>query len=300
MSKEWLTHRVTEEEDGRRIESIIKHTLGFSRRRVQVLTRSNGFTLNEKKAHLDRRVKTGDLLRVCVHQEEESNLAPVEMDLVILYEDDDVLVLDKPPGIEVHPPEQKARFRPTLAHGVAHYFEQQGLKARVRPLHRLDKDTTGVVVFAKSAFAHQAMDRQLRKDTLQRGYQAILVDEPEEAVGIIRAPIGRDPNHPMRRMVCDDGEEAVTHYRVRQILPNRFCLVEVQLETGRTHQIRVHFSHLGIPLVGDRMYGGHSSLIERQALHSAWVSFQQPRTGEDVKVTAELPEDMRRLLEAKK
>ncbi|MZP31109.1 RluA family pseudouridine synthase [Heliobacterium undosum] len=313
MSKEWLAHRIKPEEEGRRIGSVLQFCLGFSRRRLQILTRTDGFRLNGKRAHLDRRVKEGDLLEVCVHQEEEGNLAPVAMDLKVLYEDADLLILDKPPGIEVHPPEQRARFRPTLAHGVAHYFAEKGIKARVRPLHRLDKDTTGICVFAKNAFAHQALDRQLRDGSLQRGYLAILRGLPAEPVGIIDAPIGRDPEHHMRRMVRDDGETAITRYRVTQVFepsaletkgaaeaeaePERhLALAEVILETGRTHQIRVHFRHLGTPLLGDRLYGGDSFRIGRQALHSAWVTLLQPRSGEAVKVTSQIPEDMASLI----
>ncbi|ABZ82839.1 pseudouridine synthase, rlua family [Heliomicrobium modesticaldum Ice1] len=312
VSKEWLAHRVKPEEEGRRIGSILQFCLGFSRRRLQILTRTDGFRLNGKRAHLDRRVKEGDLLEVCLHQEEEGNLAPVAMELKVLYEDADLLILDKPPGIEVHPPEQRARFRPTLAHGVAHYFAEKGIKARVRPLHRLDKDTTGICVFAKNAFAHQALDRQLRNGSLQRGYLAILRGLPAELVGVIDAPIGRDPEHHMRRMVRDDGERAITRYRVTQVIEpsglemkgaaeseGHWALAEVILETGRTHQIRVHFRHLGTPLLGDRLYGGDSPRIDRQALHSAWVTLLQPRSGEAVKVTAELPEDMARLLGGK-
>ncbi|MBM7867843.1 RluA family pseudouridine synthase [Heliobacterium gestii] len=313
MSKEWLAHRIKAEEEGRRIGSVLQFCLGFSRRRLQVLTRTDGFRLNGKRAHLDRRVKEGDLLEVCVHQEEEGNLAPVAMDLKVLYEDADLLILDKPPGIEVHPPEQRARFRPTLAHGVAHYFAEKGIKARVRPLHRLDKDTTGICVFAKNAYAHQTLDRQLRDGTLQRGYLALLRGLPADPVGIIDEPIGRDPEHHMRRMVRDDGERAITRYRVVEVfeppcretegraggtaelepsLEPPLALAEVVLETGRTHQIRVHFSHRGTPLLGDRLYGGDSPRIGRQALHSAWVTLRQPRSGEAVKVTSDLPEDM--------
>ncbi|MDD2421845.1 MAG: RluA family pseudouridine synthase [Heliobacteriaceae bacterium] len=296
MDKEWLVHTVTPEEAGRRIESLLRGRLGCSRRMLQRLTRTNGFTLNGKKARLAQPVQTGDILKVCIHRPETGDLAPVAMSLDIVYEDGDLLVVNKPPGLEVHPPEQKARFRPTLAHGIAHYFAASGYQARVRPVHRLDKDTSGLVVFAKNVYTHQVLDRQLRAGKLRRGYLAVVRGVPPANTGTLDFPIGRDPHHPVRRLVREDGEPAITHYTVLRVPAGDLALVRLELTTGRTHQIRVHLSQIGCPVLGDRLYGGHSPLIGRQALHAWSVAFLPPRSGEQVLVRQSLPADMLRLL----
>ncbi|WP_170270200.1 RluA family pseudouridine synthase [Heliorestis acidaminivorans] len=296
MTKDWLTYPIKPEEEGRKIESIMRHSLGLSRRMRQKAARNDAFTLNEKKAYLGTRVSAGDVLKILLHLEEEGHLAPVEMALDIAFEDKDVILLNKPSGIEVHPPEQRSAFRPTLAHGVAYYFEKIGLKAKVRPLHRLDKDTSGLVLFTKSAYAHHALDQQLQEGKVKRSYQTILLGTPPAEAGTIELAIGRDPRHPLRRKVSEEGERAVTHYKVLQVLSKDLSLVEVHLETGRTHQIRVHFSHLGIPVLGDSLYGGQSMRLNRQALHAKALRWLQPRTKEPIEVQIDLPEDMQALL----
>ncbi|MCW2277593.1 RluA family pseudouridine synthase [Heliophilum fasciatum] len=301
MQKEWLTYVVKEAEDGRVLRSVMRGGMKLSGRMLQKLTRSDGFRVNGKKTFLNQKVQAGDQITICIAEEEQSTVAPVEMPLQIAYEDAHVLVLNKPPGIEVHPPEQRAKFRPTLAHGVAYYFEQIGLQAKVRPLHRLDKDTTGLVVFVKSAFAHQALDRQLRKGGIKRTYLAIVHGTPAEQAGTITGPIARDPDRPMLRCVAEGGEEAITHYRVIQSFrePNSdkpCALLALRLETGRTHQIRVHLRYQGWPIFGDDDYGGYAESIDRQALHAASVHFAHVETGQPVEVKAALPEDMARLL----
>ncbi|WP_162007899.1 RluA family pseudouridine synthase [Heliorestis convoluta] len=296
MTKEWLTYHIKLEEDGRKIESIMRHSLGLSRRMRQKSARNDAFTLNGKKAYLGTRVRAGDTLKIRLHLEEEGHLAAVAMDLEIAYEDDDVIVLNKPPGLEVHPPEQKAAFRPTLAHGVAYYFEQIGLQSKVRPLHRLDKDTSGLVLFTKSAYAHHALDRQLQEGLLKRSYQTLVLGVPSPLEGTIDEPIGRHPSHPLRRQVTADGEKAITHYKVLQVLDSDLSLVAVTLDTGRTHQIRVHFSYLGMPVLGDALYGGQTMRMNRQALHATSLQWLQPRTKEPVEVQVELPNDIQALL----
>ncbi|HEX8904700.1 MAG TPA: RluA family pseudouridine synthase, partial [Longimicrobiaceae bacterium] len=208
MAERWLEHRVSADEAGRTVQEVLTGPMQVSRRMIQKLTRARGILLNRRAAYLGRKVKAGDVVAARVGFEEEAGLAPVAMPLAIVHEDDDVLLLDKPPFLLVHPtsPEQKE----TLSHGVAHHFAQRGVRAKVRPVHRIDRDTSGLVLFAKSAVSHARLDAQLREGGLQRVYQAVVDGVVEEDEGIVDAPIGRDPRRPHLRAVRDDGEAART------------------------------------------------------------------------------------------
>lgn len=295
MSERWLEHTVTAEEAGRTVQEVLTGPMQVSRRMIQRLTRAKGILLNRRGAFLGRKVKAGDVVSARVGVDESAGLAPVEMPLAIVHEDGEVLVVDKPPFLLVHPtsPEQ----RETLSHGVAHHFARTGVKAKVRPVHRIDRDTSGLVVFAKTALAHSRLDPQLHPGALERGYLALVDGVVEEDSGVVDAPIGRDPRNPQLRAVRPDGDAARTRWRVVERLP-RATLLAVELETGRTHQIRVHMMHFGHPVLGDRQYGrAGTGLIRRQALHAARLSFAHPSTGERMSFEAPLPSDMGELVE---
>lgn len=293
--RRWAEHTVTPEEAGATVQEILTGAMRISRRMIQRLTRSQGVQLNRRAAFLGRKVKAGDVVSARVAPEEEEVLTPVPMELAVVHEDAEVLVLDKPPFLLVHPT-SPGQGR-TLAHGVAHHFREQGLRARVRPVHRLDRDTSGLVLFARTATAHAALDRQLREGTLRREYLALVHGVIREEEGRIDAPIGRHPNQPHLRAVRGGGEPAATRFRVEE----RFAaatLLRLVLETGRTHQIRVHLAHLGHPVLGDRQYGRAGlDRITRQALHAAHLAFTHPSSGERLDFEAPLPADMRRLRE---
>jgi RluA family pseudouridine synthase len=296
MAERWLEHTVAADEAGRTVQEVLTGPMQVSRRMIQKLTRAKGILLNRRGAFLGRKVKAGDVVAARVGVEEEAGLVPVPMPLSIVHEDGDVLVLDKPPFILVHPtsPEQKE----TLAHGVAHHFARRGLKARVRPVHRIDRDTSGLVLFAKTALAHARLDPQWHPGALERTYLALVDGVVEGDSGDVDAPIGRDPRNPQLRAVRKDGDTARTRWRVVERFP-RATLLELELETGRTHQIRVHALHLGHPVLGDRQYGrAGTTLIRRQALHAARLSFAHPATGERMSFEAPLPEDMAGVMEA--
>jgi RluA family pseudouridine synthase len=295
MTGPWLDHTVTEDEAGRTVQEVLTGPMQVSRRMIQKLTRAQGILLNRRAPFLGRKVKAGDVVSARVQRDEEPGLEPVEMPLSIVHEDDDVLVLDKPPFVLVHPtsPEQKE----TLAHGVAHHFARRGVRARVRPVHRIDRDTSGLVLFAGSALAHQRLDKQLREGGVGRLYQALVHGVVEGDSGVIDAPIARDPRRPNLRAVRPGGEPARTRWRVVDRLPGA-TLLELELETGRTHQIRLHMLHAGHAVLGDRQYGrAGTGLIDRQALHASRLSFHHPTTGEAMDFTAPLPEDMARAAE---
>ncbi|HEX6751745.1 MAG TPA: RluA family pseudouridine synthase [Longimicrobium sp.] len=295
MTQRWMEHTVAADEAGRTVQEVLTGPMQVSRRMIQKLTRAHGITLNRRPAFLGRKVKAGDVVAARVGFEEETGLSPVAMPLAIVHEDDDVLVLDKPPFVLVHPtsPEQAE----TLSHGVAHHFAERGVRAKVRPVHRIDRDTSGLVLFAKSAVAHARLDAQLREGGLQRVYQAVVDGVVAEDEGTIDAPIGRDPRRPHLRAVRADGEPARTRFRVLERWA-RATLLELELETGRTHQIRVHMAHAGHPVLGDRQYGrAGTGLIKRQALHASRLSFTHPTTGTRLTFDAPLPPDIAALIE---
>ncbi|TCP55650.1 23S rRNA pseudouridine1911/1915/1917 synthase [Tumebacillus sp. BK434] len=289
--RKWTAHKVTAEEAGRTVEEILTGTLSISRRMIQKLTRTKGVQLNQKPAFLGRVVKEGDVIRAAMSFTEEAGLQPVEMPLAILFEDEHLIVLNKPPFVLVHPtgPAQTE----TLSHGLTWHFLQQGLQAKVRPVHRIDRDTSGVLVVAKTAFAHQHLDRQLRERELKREYLAFVDGTLSEERGQIDAPIGKHKQNPNLRAVRPNaGEFALTRYEVVERFDTA-TLLQLELETGRTHQIRVHMTHLGHPVLGDRQYGRVGlHLIKRQALHAVRVSFSHPVSGEKIELTAPLADDL--------
>ncbi|WP_126428980.1 RluA family pseudouridine synthase [Brevibacillus marinus] len=301
----WLEYVVAEQDEGLSVEQIVREKLAVSGRMLQRLTRSKGIRLNGKSPYLQRAVKKGDRIAVRIadkpgggppsrsrleQREPRKQTLPVE----ILYEDEQLLVANKPAGLIVHP--VRETDRDTLAGRLAGYFQARGESAVPHPVHRLDKDTSGAVLFAKSSYAHQLADKVLRTGQLHREYLALLCGNVEQESGTIRAAISRDGRHPTKRKLSDTGEPAVTHYEVLA-RGDDTTLVRIWLETGKTHQIRVHFASLGHPLVGDRLYGGTGDGFFRQALHAHRLSFPHPLHGTFVEVSAPLPDDFRACLQ---
>ena len=291
--RRWAEHAVRAEEAGRTVQEILTGTMGISRRMIQRLTRGKGILVNRKVAYLARAVREGDVVAARLAENEEAGLEPVAMELAIVHEDRDVLVVNKPAGMLVHP--TSPEHTRTLSHGITHHFLEQGIAIKVRPVHRIDRDTSGLLLVAKSGFAHQHMDRQLRERTLRREYLALVRGRVEEDEGTVDAPVGRHPRNSSLRAVRPGGDPAVTRFRVRERFTDA-SLLELELDTGRTHQIRVHLAHLGHPVLGDRAYGGGApALIRRQALHAWRLSCVHPATGEALLFEAPLPEDMESL-----
>ena len=286
----WTEHTVQPDEAGRTVQDVLTGPMGVSRRMIQKLTRAKGLRHNRKPAWLAAKVRTGDVVAARLQTGESAGLEPVQMPLAIVHEDADVLVLDKPPFQLVHPtaPGQDR----TLAHGVAWHLRAQGLSAAVHPVHRIDRDTSGLVLFARTGHAHHRLDVQLRAGELRREYLALVDGVMSDDRGTINAPIARNPRNPSLRIVRDGGEPAVTRFEVVERFPSA-TLVWLELETGRTHQIRVHMLHIGHPVLGDRQYGHRGMhMIKRQALHAARLAFVHPSSGELVELEAPLPPDM--------
>lgn len=245
---------------------------------------------------LMKKLRSGDKISFLIDFEEDnSNIVPTKMNLQIIYEDDAYIVINKPSNLPVHP--SMLHYENSLSNGLKYYFEQICLKKKIRPVNRLDKDTSGIVVFAKNEYVQECLVRQMKNKTFQKEYLAICDGVFEEKIrsGTINFPIARKENSIIERCVNKSGDTAITHYNV---LKNNFnySLVYCSLETGRTHQIRVHLSYIGHPIVGDTLYGKVSNKINRQALHAYRISFIHPIKKEKVTYISQLPEDMQNLI----
>lgn len=276
------------------LRDVFKRHLPLSRSLLKKLKFQEMITVNGIVARTDYRLQPGDRVEADIGLPEESPLTPCYLPLSIVYEDADFLAVDKPPGLKTHPNHDHGEL--TLAQAVAYYLAEQGWRCRFRPATRLDKDTSGLVLVAKSQYAHQAIAWQRRQGLVGRRYETIVEGTVAMDEGCIDLPIAHpEAESSARRLVSPGGRPAVTRYTVKERWEKHAHLA-LTLETGRTHQIRVHMSHCGHPVCGDRLYGCPSCLINRQALHAAELTFIQPRSGRRVFCQAPLPADMQNLL----
>jgi len=240
-------------------------------------------------------VSEGEHIVIILDKEESQNIEPEKMDLDIVYEDEDIIVINKKPYMVVHP--TKSHFNGTLSNGVMYYFKETGQNSIVRLVSRLDMNTSGLIIIAKNQFAHMKLSKEMREEHFQKRYLALVHGNLKEREGTINKPIYRESDDVIKRVVDPRGQESITHYKVLERYENA-DLVECLLETGRTHQIRVHLSYLGNPIYGDFLYGEEEDeLIPRQALHAYGLDFYSPRTREKLSLRAEMPEDMKELIE---
>ncbi|WP_028399397.1 RluA family pseudouridine synthase [Ectobacillus panaciterrae] len=278
------------------IETILKEEWQVPKKLLHQFRMEKAVLYNGEAVRWTEAVKEGDTLQVWLFPEEVYGIEPEYIEADIVYEDDHVLIADKPYGMDTHPSEKGGKG--TLANAVAFHLQTEGIHTKVRHIHRLDKDTTGGVVFAKHALAGAIMDRLLTERKIKRTYWALVEGKVKKGQGKIDEPIGRDRHHATRRRVSPKGDPAVTYYKAVRYLPKQnITLVELELETGRTHQIRVHMSHLGHPLIGDTLYGGHTSLLKRQALHAARIRLLHPITHEQIEVEIPLPADLKKFIQ---
>lgn len=251
--------------------------------------------LNGNVTSANHLVLENDLIECYLdYKEDNSNIVPTEMPLNIIYEDEAYIVVNKPAGIPVHP--SMDHYADSLSNGIAFYFNQIGLKKKIRPVNRLDKDTSGIVIFAKNEYIQECLVRQMKSKEFIKKYIAVVNGNLDNLEGTINAPIARKEGSIIERCVSETGDIAITHYKVLKRKTD-FDIVECILETGRTHQIRVHFAYLGHSLLSDTLYGTSSSLINRQALHAYEVEFTHPLSKKKVKYIATVPEDLNKLIE---
>jgi 23S rRNA pseudouridine1911/1915/1917 synthase len=293
--RSFTSYRVAQEHAGLTVETYLKQVLQYSGRKIQKLTRQKGIFLNGKSVFLQKKIKSDDNLRILVTEDTSYGVHPEQGLIEILYEDDYLLVLNKPPRQLVHPTGQTTTG--TQANFLAFHLEQQGIINTVRAIHRLDRETSGCVIFAKDGRSQFILEQQLAANILKRSYWALVKGIVTPPSGVIEAAIGPHPNSPNRRAINEQGEQALTHYQTIRTFPaTAVSLLELSLETGRTHQIRVHLAHLGYPIIGDGMYGVRSPLISRQALHAHSVTFRHIQDDCDITVEAPLPPDFTQAL----
>jgi len=282
---------------GRTVKSLLERELSASDAHISRLKRrAGGILLNGEACYVTRRVSQGDVLTVEIGDLPSDKIVPMELPLIVRYEDDDLLVLDKPAGVAVHQSTRDPMER-TLENAVCYYL---GGRITPHPVSRLDRGTTGLIAFAKSAYVHERLRRMLHTDAFTRVYQGVAVGHVEPARGVIDRPIGLAEDSRYRRSVRAGGAEAVTEYETLGWYGS-FTLLRLIPRTGRTHQLRVHLASMGYPLAGDWLYGREDrELIARPALHSAELTLVHPLTGARVELVSELPEDMRALLSPKR
>ncbi|RIP33591.1 RluA family pseudouridine synthase [Staphylococcus gallinarum] len=283
---------------GQRIDKVLPELNSeWSRTQIQDWIKLSLVTVNGKIVKSNYKVKLNDQVVVTEKEIVETDIKPENLNLDIYYEDDDVAIVYKPKGMVVHP--SAGHYSGTLVNGLMYQMKDlSGINGEIRPgiVHRIDKDTSGLLMVAKNDIAHRGLVEQLVDKSVNRKYIALVHGNIPHDYGTIDAPIGRNKNERQSMDVVDDGKEAVTHFNVLEHFKN-YTLVECQLETGRTHQIRVHMKYIGFPLVGDPKYGPKKTLdIGGQALHAGVIGFEHPVTGEYIEQTAALPSDFEQLL----
>lgn len=305
-----------EQDDGKTVRDILVRHFGVSSKLLaQARLTDYGLTINEERVYISAPVEKGEVVRLRMERESSNQIEPQAIPLTIIFEDESILVINKPPNMVVHP--THGHYLNTLANGVVHYWKEKNEQYRFRPIHRLDEDTSGIVVIAKNSYIHQQLSEQMQEGKMDKRYLALVHGKVEPAAFNIEAPIDRHPDTPHLRTVIESGQFAKTgvkclaHYTIdSESAANssiNMSLIELKLYTGRTHQIRVHMHAYGHPLIGDTFY--FSSLytqqeqelqFERQALHAYELTLVHPLTKQPLTFKAMLPDDMNKLIQCAK
>ena len=291
-------YKIGPEEQNIRLDKIIANIdNSISRTSVQRLIEEGKILVNKKQEKPSYKVNEGDVIEIEKEEPQEIDLKPQEIPIDIIYEDKDILIIDKAKGMVVHP----ANGNPdgTLVNAIMSICKDSlsGIGGEIRPgiVHRLDKDTSGLVIFAKNEYIQECLVKQMQNNTFYKEYVALLCGNLENASGKVEAPIARKDNSIIERCINSNGDYALTYYELIKNYHD-FCLVKFVLKTGRTHQIRLHSQYIGHPILGDTLYGSSSNLINRQALHCIKLSFMHPITKKELKLEAPIPLDMQSLI----
>lgn len=302
---------ITSEESGNRLDKfLITRDLGRSRQYFQNLIADGNIKINGKIAKSSSRVREDDLIEIVYPQAKNLDLKVVKMDLNIVYEDEDILVIDKPSGLVVHPGAGNSHIEDSLVNGLLYHCKGNlsDINGVLRPgiVHRLDKDTSGLLLVAKNDKAHRALSKQFQERKVDKYYYALLIGVLEPKKGIIEAPIGRDSRERKKMNVVSErrGKMAISKYEVVNYFDG-YTFVKIKLITGRTHQIRVHFSSIGFPILGDDLYGKHKDNkiikeeidLKRQFLHAGRIEFSLPGSTKRMEFESPLPEDLQKVLD---
>ncbi|MGL5329498.1 MAG: RluA family pseudouridine synthase [Peptostreptococcaceae bacterium] len=281
-------------EENSTLKEILLDKLNFSVRSLSKMKREKTVSVNGEFKKPSVNVLKGDLIEVKI-DEEMANFEPQDLNLDVLYDDFDIIMVNKPPFMVVHP--TKSHYDNTIANGVTDYIIKKDEKVKVRFVNRLDMNTSGLVIVAKNAYAHHVLSKDMSDDKVEKKYITIVKGIVKENEGTINQAIYRPTEDSIKRVVDERGQASVTHYKVLERL-NDATVLEVKLETGRTHQIRVHMNYIGHGIIGDELYGYvDESLINRQALHAYSLKFMQPRTKEELEFKADIPNDMKELID---
>ncbi len=282
------------EDENLTLKEVLLDKLNFSVRSLSKMKRYKTVKVNNQYIKPSDTVKKGDLIEVEII-EDMAEFQPQNLNLDILYDDFDIIMVNKPPFMVVHP--TKSHFENTIANGVTDYIIKQKEKVKIRFVNRLDMNTSGLVIVAKNPYAQFVLSSDMKDDKVEKMYIAVVKGIVKEDFGTINEPIYRPTDDSVKRIVHEDGQPSVTHFEVVERLKDATVL-KLRLETGRTHQIRVHLSHIGHGIIGDELYGHvDENLINRQALHAYSLKFNQPRTREILEFKAPLPKDMEELIE---
>lgn len=294
-----LEKKVEDVVEGTKLREYLKREMGISTRLIRSASIQKMIFINNEVVKMNRVIKNGEIIKIDLEKEESQNIAPEKIDIDIVYEDEDILVVNKKPFMVVHP--TKTYQSGTLANGVINYFMESNQNCIVRLVSRLDMNTSGLIIIAKNQFSHGMLSKAMSENKVEKRYLAIVHGIFKEKQGTIDKPIYRPEGieNGTRRVVDERGQRSITHYKVVEEFSDS-SLVECKLETGRTHQIRVHLSYLGHPIYGDVLYGdgdNEGDLIERQALHAYGLDFKSPRTEKELSLRADLPDDMKGLID---
>ena len=293
-----LEKKVINIEEGTKIREYLKTELGLSTRLIRSASIDKRIFVNDEVVKMNRILNIGEVIKIDLAKDESQDIAPEKMDIEVIYEDEDILVVNKKPFMVVHP--TKNYQSGTLANGVINYFMESNQNCIVRLVSRLDMNTSGLIIIAKNQFAHGMLSKEMSDNNVEKRYLAIVHGNLEKESGTIDLPIYKPEGieNGIRRVIDERGQRSITHYKVIESFGDA-SLVECKLETGRTHQIRVHLSSIGHPIYGDTLYGAgeeEEDLIKRQALHAYALDFKSPRTGELLSLKSELPQDMKELI----
>ena len=294
-----LEYIVTENDINKNIKDLIISKFNISHRLYTTLKKENSIYLNNQNDFIYKQLEINDKISIFFdYEEDNTNIVPTKMNLNIVYEDEWILIVNKPAGIPVHP--SILHYEDSLSNGIRYYFDEIGLKKKIRPVIRIDKDTSGLVVFAKCEYIQEALVKQMKKNMFKKEYIAIVEGILEDKKGVVDAPIDRKENSIIERCISKSGDRSITEYEVlKKNKEQNYSIIKCRLQTGRTHQIRVHMSYLSHPLLGDDLYGGNLNLINRQALHCYNLTFIHPITCNEIIVEADLPNDMLNLISTK-
>lgn len=290
-----LKYEIKENNQSQRIHQILTNELSLSTRLLSKLIKNQKIRVNKNICDTRNLANLGDVIEIdFATPENSSNILPTKMKLDIIYEDNWFLVINKPAGIPIHP--SRYHYTDSLSNGIKFYFDLIGLAKKIRPINRLDLGTSGLVIFAKCEYIQECFARQMANKTFQKEYLCFVNGILEQKIGTIDLPIARKKDSIIERCIDNNnGQHSVTHYEVIKEFSN-YSLVKCKLETGRTHQIRVHMAVIGHPLLGDTLYGMKSELINRQALHSYRISCVHPISKGSLVFESSLPNDLKEII----